>query len=116
MAGFVDVLLRGLILVLVSLVLGGVVWTRWIVRVVPRAAPTPAVTLALRIVAGAAALAALAQLGTLLVALAALSGSRWPLDAFLATTPSRSPAARPVGWRGTRSPPARSRSSSPPRC
>jgi len=94
MAGFVDVLLRGLILVLVSLVLGGVVWTRWIVRVVPRAAPTPAVTLALRIVAGAAALAALAQLGTLLVALAALSGSRWPLDAFLATTFARAALLR----------------------
>ena len=32
MAGFVDVLLRGAILVLASLVLGGVVWTRLILR------------------------------------------------------------------------------------
>ena len=49
MTGFVDVLLRGLILALVSLVLGGVVWTRWIVRAGSHAAPAPATTLALRV-------------------------------------------------------------------
>ena len=40
MAGFVDVLLRGLILVLTSVVLGGVAWTRLVLRAEPDAKPT----------------------------------------------------------------------------
>src|SRR6184192_3240855 len=70
MAGFLDVLLRGLILVFASLVLGGVAWTRLVLRAEPHVKPSPATTLALRGVAVAAAAAALGQTCTLLVALA----------------------------------------------
>jgi putative copper resistance protein D len=87
MAGFVDVLLRGAILVLASLVLGGVVWTRLILRARPGVTPAPATALALRVVAAAAALAALAQASTLLVALVELRGPEgWPIGAFVRTT------------------------------
>ena len=55
MAGFLDVLLRGLILVFASLVLGGVAWTRLVLRAEPHVKPSPATTLALRGVAVAAA-------------------------------------------------------------
>ena len=90
MAGFVDVLLRGAILVLGSLALGGVAWTRLVLRTEPHTKPAPAAVLALRIVAAAAWLAALAQLATMIVALAELGAS--PADGRLpisATRPSR---------------------------
>jgi copper resistance protein D len=87
MAGFLDVLLRGLILVLASLALGGVVWVQLVLRVRPGAAPGPAAALALRVVAAAAGLTALAQSATLLVALVEVRDSGgWPLAAFAQTT------------------------------
>lgn len=95
MAGFVDVLLRGAILVLTSLVLGGVVWTRFILRAEPHAKPTPSVTLALRVVAAAAVVAAGAQAATLLVALGEVAGpEHWPLGAFAGTTFARAAMGR----------------------
>ncbi len=95
MAGFVDVLLRGLILVLTSLVLGGVAWARLVLRAAPRVEPGPAVARALRIVAGAAALAAVAQAATMLVALSEVAGpDGWPAGAFLATTFARAAVVR----------------------
>jgi putative copper export protein len=86
MAGFVDVLLRGALLVLASLVLGGVVWTRLILRAGPGAAPAPATALALRAVAGCAWLVALAQSATMLVALTEVRAGHWPIAEFLETT------------------------------
>jgi putative copper export protein len=87
MAGFLDVLLRGAILVLASLVLGGVVWSRLILRAGPGRSPAGPAILALRVVAGAAGLTALAQTSTLLVALTELrTVAGWPLAEFLETT------------------------------
>ena len=87
MAGFLDVLLRGLILVFASLVLGGVAWTRLVLRAEPHVKPSPATTLALRGVAVAAAAAALGQTCTLLVALAEVGRpAGWPIGPFLGTT------------------------------
>jgi len=98
MAGFIDVILRGTILVLASLVLGGVVWTRWVLRAEPHAKPAPATALALRGVALAAAAAAVAQTSTLLVALSEVGGvagpEGWPLGAFCATTFARAAVLR----------------------
>jgi len=94
MAGFVDVLLRGAILVLASLVLGGVVWTRLILRAAPGAAPAPATALALRVVAGCAWLVALAQGATMLVALTEVRAGHWPIAEFLETTFALSALAR----------------------
>ncbi len=95
MAGFVDVLLRGAILVLASLVLGGFVWARLILRAGPGAAPTPPIALALRVVAAGGGLIALAQTSTLLVALTALRTTEgWPLGAFFATTFARTTLVR----------------------
>src|SRR3972149_2397962 len=48
MAGFFDVLLRGLTLVLASLALGGVAWTLLVLRAEPHAKPDAATRRALR--------------------------------------------------------------------
>ncbi len=90
MTGFVDVLLRGAILVLASLVLGGVVWVRLVLRAGPGVAPSAPTALALRIVAAAGGLLALAQTSTVLVALTALrTAEGWPLGELAATTFAR---------------------------
>jgi putative copper export protein len=95
MAGFVDVLLRGAILVLASVALGGVVWTRLALRAPGGTAPAPATRLALRAVAAAAAAAARAQVSTLLVALGELGGAdAWPVAAFFETTFARAALVR----------------------
>src|SRR5688500_808332 len=96
MAGFVDVLLRGLILVLTSIVLGGVAWTRLVLRAEPHAKPRPATTVALRVTAAAACLGVLAQGATMAVALGALSGSHghWPAALYLDTTFARTALVR----------------------
>ena len=61
MAQFVDVLLRGLLLVLTGVAAGGVIWTLLVLRASTRAKPDEATRLALRATALAAALAAAAQ-------------------------------------------------------
>jgi putative copper resistance protein D len=94
-AGFIDVLLRGAILVFASVMLGGVVWTRWVLGAEPHAKPAPATALALRAMAAASAAAAAAQACTLLVALSEVGGPEgWPLAAFLSTTFARAALVR----------------------
>jgi copper resistance protein D len=95
MAGFLDVVLRGAILVLASLVLGGVAWTWLVLKAAPGAAPAPATALALRMVAIAAGLTALAQSATMLVALAEVRGAGgWPIAEFARTTFARAALVR----------------------
>jgi len=88
MVGFVDVLLRGLILVLTSVALGGVAWLRIVLRAEPHVKPDAPTALALRAIAGAAAGAALAQTAIVLVGLGAIADAHgtWPLTVFFHTT------------------------------
>src|SRR5437868_11450152 len=88
MAGFVDVLLRGLILVLTSVALGGVAWLRFVLRAEPHVKPDAPTTLALRAIAVAATGAAVAQAAVVAVGLGAVAGAHgaWPLAAFFETT------------------------------
>jgi putative copper resistance protein D len=86
MAGFLDVILRGAILVLASLVLGGVVWLRAVLRAAPEASPPPAVARSLLLIGIAAWLVALAQAATMLIALAEVRAGHWPVAAFMETT------------------------------
>jgi putative copper resistance protein D len=95
MTGFVDVLLRGAILVLASLILGGVAWVRLVLRAGPGVAPSAPTALALRVVAAAGGLLALAQTSTLLVALTALrTAEDWPLGELAATMFARGALVR----------------------
>jgi copper resistance protein D len=96
MAGFVDVLLRGLILALTSVALGGVAWTRLVLRAEPGAKPGPATTTALRVASLAAFAGVLAQGAVMLVALGALAEphGHWPVAPYLATTFARAALAR----------------------
>jgi putative copper resistance protein D len=87
MTQFLDVLLRGLLLVLVSVACGGVAWTVAVVRASPRTKPDGATRLALRATALAAALGAAAQIAVGLLVLVDLlrpAGSP-PLAAYLDT-------------------------------
>ncbi len=72
MTQFLDVLLRGLLLVLVSVACGGVAWTVAVVRASPRTKPDGATRLALRATALAAALGAVAQIAVGLLVLVEL--------------------------------------------
>jgi putative copper resistance protein D len=96
MAGFVDVLLRGLILVLTSVVLGGVAWTRLVLRAEPHAKPDPATAIALRVIAAAACAGVLAQGATMAVALGALSSAHghWPAALYFDTSFARTALVR----------------------
>ncbi len=105
MAAYTDALLRGAILVLTSLVLGGVAWLRLVLGAGPHAKPAGAVALALRIVAVSAVLAAVAQAGVMLVALGGLDevAGDWPVGLYLETTFARVGLVRVVlgvgvGW------------------
>jgi putative copper resistance protein D len=75
MTGFVDVLLRGVILVGASLALGGVVFAWAVLRGGPGVKPDHAVRRSLRLTALGAGLAALAQLAASALTLGALTGS-----------------------------------------
>lgn len=88
MAGLIDVILRGGILALTSLTLGGVAWLALVARAEPHAKPDAAAVRALRLVALGAGGAALAQAVALVAAVAALAGPAdgWPLAAVLGTT------------------------------
>jgi putative copper resistance protein D len=70
MAGFIDVLLRGSLLVFVSLAAGGIAWLALVARVEPHTKPDAAAVASLRLVAAAAGLAALAQAAVTLVVIA----------------------------------------------
>src|SRR5262245_53830050 len=96
MAGVVDVLLRGLILVLTSVALGGVAWLRVVLRAEPHVKPDAPMVLALRAIAIAAATAALAQAAIVLVSLGAVADAHgtWPLGAFFQTTFALTATAR----------------------
>src|SRR2546429_548022 len=98
MAGFVDVLLRGLILVLTSVALGGVAWLRFVLRAEPHVKPDAPTALALRTIAAAATGAALAQAAVVLVGLTAVADAHgaWPLAAFCETTFALTATARVV--------------------
>lgn len=72
MAGFLEVLLRGASLLLTATVTGGVAWLLVVLRVTPRVAPGAAPRASLRLVAGAAGLAALVQAALVAVAVADL--------------------------------------------
>ena len=98
MAGFVDVLLRGLILVLTSVALGGVAWLRFVLRAEPHVKPDAPTALALRTLAAAATGAALAQAAVVLVGLTAVADvhGAWPLAAFFETTFALTATARVV--------------------
>src|SRR3989442_10131789 len=58
MAGFLDVLLRGLLLTCVSVAVGGIAWLRLVLRAEPYAKPDAATFASLRVVSIAAWLAA----------------------------------------------------------
>jgi len=96
MAGFVDVLLRGLILVLTSVALGGVAWLRLVLRAEPHVKPDAPMVLALRAIAIGAAAAALAQAAIVLVGLGAVADAHgtWPLGPFFETTFALTATAR----------------------
>ena len=88
MAGFVDVLLRGLILVLASVSLGGVAWLAFVLRAEPHVKPDGPIALALRTVALASGGVGLAQAAVVVVSLGALATSHgaWPAADFFVTT------------------------------
>jgi putative copper resistance protein D len=88
MTGFLDVLVRGALLVAGSLVLGGVLWTRLVLRAEAGAKPDGATSLALRLIAAGAGAAALLQATVMAVGLTALAGAHgaWPVGAYLQTT------------------------------
>src|SRR2546430_16860258 len=95
MAGFVDVVLRGLILVLTSVALGGVAWLRFVLRAEPHVKPDAPTALALRTMAAAGAGAALAPAPRLLAGPAGAArapGPRPPPP--LLSAPVAAPAAR----------------------
>lgn len=96
MAGFLDVLLRGLILALASVALGGVVWTLGVLRAGPGVKPDAAARRALTAVALAGGLTALCQAAVMLVALVDLGHlhAGWPLGLFVQTTFARASSAR----------------------
>lgn len=82
MAGFVDVLLRGLILCAMAVTLGGVVFALIVIRPAARVRPELARvhTRTLTLVAIGAAVVGLAQLGALLLQLSTLAdGGAWPV-------------------------------------
>src|SRR5262245_41204171 len=98
MAGFVDVLLRGLILVLTSVALGGVAWLRLVLCAEPHVKPDASMALALRTIEITAAAAGLAQAAVVHVGLAAVADAhgRWPLGAFFQTTFALTATARVI--------------------
>ncbi|MBI4636689.1 MAG: CopD family protein [Candidatus Rokubacteria bacterium] len=96
MAGFVDVVLRGGMLVFGSLLLGGVAWVRFVLGAEPHAKPDAATTRALRVAAAGAWLGAAAQVLVVVVGLAALGDLHggWPLGRYLETSFARTALAR----------------------
>lgn len=94
MADLADVLLRGLLLLLTSVVTGGVAWARLVLRAGPGAEPDGAGRLALHVTGGAAGLAAAVQLGLAAVVLVPASGDGGWAERALETTFVRTAGAR----------------------
>jgi putative copper resistance protein D len=85
MAGFLDVLLRGVLLVLVSVAAGGLAWVRWVLRAPAHAKPDATTRAALRLAAVAALGAALGQAAVAAVVaaeVAAAAGGELPAAFF----------------------------------
>jgi putative copper resistance protein D len=91
MAGFVDVLLRGLALVAACVALGGVAWLRFVLRVEPFVKPDAPTRLALRTVAAGAITLAATQAALMTVALGALADTHgaWPIALYFETAFAR---------------------------
>ena len=103
MAGFVDVLLRGLALCGQAVAVGGVVWILLLLRPAVRARPALAPLLArsLIVLALGAGVAAAAQLASLAVQLGQLRGDGgWPVSQILATAFFRATVARVLACLG----------------
>ena len=98
MAGFVDVLLRGLILVLSSITLGGAVWLRHVLRAEPHAKPDGPGVLALTTISAAAVGTAAAQAAVVLVSFGAVTNAHGgaPATEFFTTTFALTATARVV--------------------
>jgi putative copper resistance protein D len=96
MAGFVDVVLRGLLLGLTGVALGGVAWLLLVLRAGPGVKPNAASARAAGLVAGAAVAAAVTQGTLVVVALGELADATgaWPIAAFAETTFARAALAR----------------------
>ncbi len=96
MTGFIDVLLRGLLLTFVSIAVGGVAWLRLVLRVEPGTKPDGVAAVALRLVATSAFLAAAAQAAVIVLVLADLAASAGglPLGPYLETAFARVALAR----------------------
>lgn len=87
MAGFLDVLLRGLLLTFVSVAVGGIVWARLVLGAEPYAKPEAAAATSLRLVSIAAWLAAAVQgsIGLLLFWELAAKEGGLPLGPYVET-------------------------------
>src|SRR5919206_1816533 len=98
MAGFVDVLLRGLILVLSSIVVGGAAWLRFVVRAEPHVKPDGPSVLALTTIGAAAVGVAAAQTAVVMVSFGAVGTTHGDLLAtdFFTTTFALTATARVV--------------------
>jgi putative copper resistance protein D len=98
MAGFVDVLLRGLILVLSSIALGGAVWLRYVLRAEPHVKPDGPGVLALTTISAAAVGTAAAQAAVVLVSFGAVATAHGgaPASDFFTTTFALTATARVV--------------------
>ena len=96
MAGFVDVLLRGLLLAFTSMALGGVAWALVVLRAGPGVKADAVTARALRVIGLTSGLAALTQAAIATLALSELAGARsgWPLGAFFETTFARAAVVR----------------------
>jgi putative copper resistance protein D len=96
MTGFIDILLRGALLVASALAVGGVAWARLVLRAEPHAKPDAALGRCLRAASAGGWLAALAQSAIVLVVLADVTGGtgRIPLGEYLATVFAQTALAR----------------------
>jgi putative copper resistance protein D len=96
MTGFIDVLLRGALLVAAAFAVGGVAWARLVLRAEPHVKPDPAIGRCLRAASLGGWLAAAAQGAIVLLVLADLArnAGHMPLGDYLGTSFARTAIAR----------------------
>jgi putative copper resistance protein D len=96
MTGFIDVLLRGTLLVAVAFAVGGVAWALLVLRAEPHAKPDGALARCLRMAGTSAWLAAAAQSAIVLLVLADLAGNvgHVPVGEYARTTFAQIAVAR----------------------